>query len=203
VSVQNLIALVVSGVVVLVLLLALTAGPLSGSYAGRLLLLCGLVLLPLLVSGTGTVMGVRRSSSTEFCLSCHTMEPYGKSLFVDNPQALAAVHYQRRLISREQTCFACHTDYALFGNVKAKMNGLRHVWVYYFGQVPERPALYQPYPNYNCLHCHDDARGYLESPDHRPLVAALASGERSCLSCHRVAHDPQAVGEGARFWVGE
>ena len=171
-----LMIVIVAAVMALVLILAAAAGQLSTQRVGRWVLLVGLALIPLVLTGSGVAVGVRRSSQTEFCLSCHEMEPYGKSLFVNNPDSLVAAHYQQRLIERDSTCFACHTDYALFGDAKAKLNGLRHVWVHYFGVVPEKMALYQPYPNYNCLHCHDDARGYLEVEPHREFRAELRAG---------------------------
>lgn len=167
--------------------------------SGRLLRLVVVVLLPIAVSGGGVLAGVKRSSETTFCVSCHEMEDYGKSLFVDNPESLPAVHYQQRLISRDQTCYACHADYAMFGDVKAKLNGLQHVWVHYGPGAPEKIELYQPYPNYNCLRCHDDARGFLEVPVHAQHAAELHTGERSCLSCHDVGHDLAGVKAG-NFW---
>jgi cytochrome c-type protein NapC len=193
---------ILAAVIVLVAIIARAAGHLTLHRMGRLVLLGGLALVPLVTTGTGLAVGVRESSRTQFCMSCHEMEPHGKSLFVDNPLSLAAVHYQKRLIERDSTCYSCHTDYALFGDAKAKLNGLRHVWVHYFGRVPERPKLYQPYPNYNCLHCHDDARGYLEKKPHREHRAELKSGARSCLSCHEIAHDLEGV-KAQTFWQPE
>ena len=63
------------------------------------------------------------------------MQRHGKSLFADNKQALAAVHYQNREVDRDTVCYSCHKDYALFGDVTAKMNGLRHVWAHYVAGV--------------------------------------------------------------------
>lgn len=201
-ALPGILIVIVVSVAALVGFIAYAAGFLTANRLGRLVLLGGLALLPLTVTGAGVAVGMRESSQTQFCMSCHGMEPYGKSLFVDNGSALAAVHYQKRLISRDSTCFACHTDYALFGDAKAKLNGLRHVWVQYFGTVPERPKLYQPYPNYNCLHCHNDARPYVEAEPHREHRAELQSGERSCLSCHDLAHDLEGV-KAQNFWLPE
>jgi cytochrome c-type protein NapC len=177
-----------AGVVMVGLMLA-GAKALAAQTVGRVVLLVGLVALPLLLSAGNISYGVAESSQTRFCLSCHEMQRHGMSLFVDDKQALAAVHYQNRLVERDTTCYSCHKDYALFGDVKAKMNGLRHVWAHYVSGVPEKLALYQPYSNSNCLHCHDDARRFVENPVHLPVLAAVQSGATSCLSCHRVAHD--------------
>lgn len=190
----------VLAVMVLVALIAVAAPQLAQGYLGRLVLLGGLAILPLAITGSGVAVGVHESSQTQFCMNCHEMETYGQSLFVDNEESLAAVHYQKRLIARESTCYACHTDYAMFGTVKAKMNGLKHVWVHYFGVIPERPKLYQPYPNYNCLHCHADARPFVTSESHQEHMPAIQSGEKSCLECHEVAHDHEGV-KAKNFWV--
>ena len=196
------VALSSAGVAAVVGILLLGAiDRLTGSRAGRLAVLLGVVVLPLLALGSGSTYAVTASSSTTFCLSCHEMEEHGKSLFVDDPMSLPAVHYQKRLIDREQTCYACHTDYGLYGDFKAKLNGLKHVWVHYLGTPPaaEDLELYSPYPNYNCLHCHDDARGYLEAGGHEGKFADLQSGKVSCLKCHNSGHALDQVKEG-NFW---
>lgn len=180
-------------------LLFLGATALAGQRVGRVVLLVGLVVLPLLLSIGNASYGVAESSQTRFCLSCHEMQRHGKSLFVDDKQALAAVHYQNRLVERDSTCYSCHKDYALFGDLKAKLNGLRHVWAHYVSGAPEKLALYQPYPNANCLHCHDDARRFVEKPAHQPVLEAVQSGSMSCLACHRVAHDMNKV-DAHQFW---
>ena len=84
----------------------------------------------------------------------------------------------------------------------SKLNGLKHVWVHFAGDVPTDMKLYQPYTNNNCLHCHDDARSYVDLPEHREKLKALAEDKESCLSCHEVVHDKAAVKEG-RFWLPE
>src|SRR5215213_4393248 len=165
------------------------ASQLLATRGGRWALLVGAALLPLAASAGSFKAGIDESSRTRFCLSCHEMQNHGKSLFVDNRKALPATHFQNRLVDRDNACFACHTDYALFGDLKAKLNGLRHVYVHYLGKVPQKMALYQPYPNYNCLHCHEDARRFIEAPAHQGVSAQIASGELSCLKCHAAGHD--------------
>jgi cytochrome c-type protein NapC len=175
------------------------AGQLIATRWGRWSLLVGAALLPLAASAGGFKAELEESSRTRFCLSCHEMQDHGKTLFLDDPRALPAAHFQNRRIDRDTACYSCHTDYALFGDVKAKLNGLRHVYVHYLGNVPDRMKLYQPYPNYNCLHCHDDARSFVEAAPHQSAMAQLRSGELSCLKCHTVGHDLGAVAA-RRFW---
>jgi cytochrome c-type protein NapC len=177
----------------IVVLLLLGAGTLAAQRVGRVVLLVGLVALPLLLTAGNLSYGVTESSQTRFCLSCHEMQRHGQSLFVDDKHALAAAHYQNRLIERETVCYSCHKDYALFGDARAKLNGLRHVWAHYVAGVPAKLELYSPYPNANCLHCHDDARRFREQPAHAPVMDAVVAGTTSCLTCHRVAHDMKKV----------
>jgi cytochrome c-type protein NapC len=188
--------------VAIVVLLFFGAGVLASHTVGRVVLLVGLLALPVLLSAGNISYGFHQSSTTAFCLSCHEMEPYGKSLFVDSPQALAAFHYQNRLVDRETVCYSCHKDYAMFGDVTAKLNGLRHVWAHYIAGVPKKIELYRPYPNSNCLHCHDDMRRFVEAPVHKPVLSALYAGTTSCLSCHRIAHDMAKVDAGD-FWQAQ
>jgi cytochrome c-type protein NapC len=197
----QLIVALIAGLVV-VALAASGARALTGHTVGRVALLVGLVALPILLTAGNISYGVAESSTTKFCLSCHEMQRHGKSMFVDDRQALAAVHYQNRLVDRETVCYSCHKDYAMFGDVTAKLNGLRHVWAHYVKGVPEKIELYKPYPNSNCLHCHDDARRFIENPVHRPVFDALHAGTTSCLSCHRIAHDMAKVDAG-QLWLAE
>jgi cytochrome c-type protein NapC len=195
----QLIVALLAGIGITVLLL-LGAHALAGHTVGRIVLLVGLVGVPILLAAGNISYGVHESSTTRFCLSCHEMQRHGKSLFADNRQALAAVHYQNRLVDRETVCYSCHKDYAMFGDVKAKLNGLRHVWAHYIAGVPKKIELYQPYPNSNCLHCHDDSRRFVEGTAHRPVLGALYAGTTSCLSCHRVAHDMAKV-DADELWL--
>ena len=194
----QLIVALVAGIAIAALLFG-GAHALSGHTVGRVVLLVGLVALPILLSAGNISYGVSQSSTTGFCLSCHEMQRHGKSLFADNRQALAAVHYQNRFVDRETVCYSCHKDYAMFGDVKAKMNGLRHVWAHYIAGVPAKIELYKPYPNSNCLHCHDDSRRFVEGVAHRPVLDALYAGTTSCLSCHQIAHDMAKV-DAEQFW---
>jgi cytochrome c-type protein NapC len=183
-----------------VALAALVAGALAATLAlrpqwtsgqrGWLLSFFGLFLLPVAVTWAGVSVHLEEAKSTEFCLSCHEMEPYGASLQADQLDWLPASHYQNRRVPREAACYACHTDYTMFGDVSAKLRGARHVWVHYFGDVPPpgEIELYVPYQNRECLHCHGGARAFEESILHADMLAELEGGEVSCLDCHGEVH---------------
>jgi cytochrome c-type protein NapC len=130
------------------------------------------------------------------------MEPYGESLRVDD-ERLAATHFQNNRVPRESACFTCHTDYTLFGDVNAKLRGLKHVWVYYVTGPPEELALYSPYRNRECLHCHDGARSFEENEMHADVMADLRGEATSCLECHEPVHDVAGVADAPRWQPAE
>ena len=147
---------------------------------------------------------MERSKRTTFCLSCHVMEKYGKSLHVDDSEFIPAVHYQNNYVPRDEACYTCHTDYAMYGTIRSKVRGLRHIAVQYFGTIPDTIRLYTPYQNRECLHCHEGARKFLNVDAHRGepnFFADVKAGRRSCLEsgCHDVAHNVHELAK-ATFW---
>lgn len=190
---EALVAIVLVAIA-LVALVVLRPG-LTATRGGKILAFLALAVIPGLATAMGLSAHMERSKSTEFCLSCHVMEPYGKSLQLDDPTALPAAHFQNRRIDREHACFTCHTRYTMFGDVKAKLTGLQHVYVNYLGEVPEKIELYEPYNNRECLHCHAGARSFEESDLHKEMRADLGSNTTSCLECHDVVHQAGEEGQ--------
>jgi cytochrome c-type protein NapC len=166
---------------------------------GKILAFLSLFVLPLVVTGLGTSAQIERSKSTRFCLSCHVMEPYGQSLRVDDPSYVPARHFQNNRVPRDAACFTCHTNYTLFGDYKAKLRGLRHVYVNYIGTIPKQIKLYEPYNNRECLHCHGGARAFEENEVHQPVRDDLAKNTTSCLECHDKIHDVHGLA-GVKLW---
>jgi hypothetical protein len=77
----------------------------------------------------------------------------------------------------------------MFGDVHSKMRGLNHIYVYYLKTPPAKLALYEPFENRECLHCHADARSYEETTPHKEMKEQLAANDMSCLTCHNKVHD--------------
>jgi cytochrome c-type protein NapC len=175
---------------------------------GRILAFLALFILPGMALGMGFESHMERAQTTEFCLSCHVMEDYGRSLYVDDPSYLPAAHFQNNRIPRDHACYTCHTDYTMFGGVHSKLRGVRHLYVQYLGTVPapDKIALYTPYNNRECLHCHDGARKFEEaSPHHKTpeLMGEIKSNAKSCVAakCHDIVHDVGSLAD-ATFWKG-
>lgn len=182
-----------------VLLLVLVVRPgITRDRNGRILAFVGLCALPTLALAAGFNAHVEQSKSTNFCLSCHVMEPYGRSLKIDDSEYVPASHYQNNRLDRGKACFTCHTTYAMYGDIKAKIGGLRHIAVNYFGALPDTIKLYQPYNNRECLHCHNGARSFESNSAHAEsdtMMAAMKSNRMSCLAsgCHDLVHDAHNV----------
>ena len=173
---------------------------------GKILAFVSIFIFPALSGSMGFKEHMERSKRTEFCTSCHVMQDYGKSLLIDDPAPVPAAHFQNNRVPRDQACYTCHTDYAMFGGVKAKLRGLNHVYVQYFGKIPDKIELYTPYNNRECLHCHGGARNFEEGATHtleEGRLELIKSGQLSCLTseCHATGHDVKDLGS-KTFWKG-
>jgi cytochrome c-type protein NapC len=171
---------------------------------GKQLAFVVLFLLPVVVASMGAAEQMRRTEQTQFCLSCHIMESYGKSLRVDDASYLPAAHFQNGRIPRDQACYTCHTDYVMYGTALSKIRGLRHVYIQYLGTPPNPIRLYSPYNNRECLHCHAGSRSFEEGAVHTAdptIMASIKSNGLSCMSsgCHQNVHDVAHLGE-KKLW---
>jgi cytochrome c-type protein NapC len=144
------------------------------------------------------VIGVPRASehaqSTQFCASCHVMDPYHASVADPASTSLPAIHVQDRLVDRDRACMECHGDYTFLGDAKSKLRGARHLAVQLFGTPPEHLALYVPFPNSNCLRCHAGSRSFEANPMHEAVRADLDTDATRCGDCHQARHDLAAAG---------
>jgi nitrate/TMAO reductase-like tetraheme cytochrome c subunit len=182
-------------VTVLVISMVMVRPSLAGGAAGKTLAVVALAVLPVVATTFGTNAHLEASKTTDFCLSCHVMKPYGESLELDDSAHLPAAHFQNSRVPRDHACFSCHTTYTMYGDLDAKMKGLKHLWVNYFGTIPEKVELYEPFHNRECLHCHDGARTFEENEFHADFRQELATNETSCLECHDVAHEVEKLHE--------
>jgi cytochrome c-type protein NapC len=129
------------------------------------------------------------------------MEPWGKSLYVDDPSHIPAAHFQNHRIAPDEACYTCHSDYGMYGTIRTKLEGMHHVYVEYLGHPMNPIHLYQPYENAQCLHCHLGARSFEADPLHIAIMGDLKSEKLSCISsgCHDTIHNVSTLGQ-AKFW---
>ncbi len=178
------------GITIVLLVLILARPSITVSIGGKILAFLAFCALPVLSGVWGLSEHFERSKQTTFCLSCHIMEPYGRSLYVDDMNHIPAAHFQNHRIPADEACYTCHTDYAMYGTIGVKLHGLRHVYVQYLGTAMNPIRLYEPFNNRECLHCHEGARSF-EDDTHVPMMDMLKSNQLSCISsgCHDTVHN--------------
>ena len=157
-----------------------------------ILLISFLILSPLAYIINFTV-ALERTKPVSFCNSCHVMNGYVEDLKNPDSEHIASLHYQNRWIADHQ-CYTCHTDYGIQGTIKAKMDGMRHIWAYYIAGY-KKPVKYRgTYNNQMCLHCHEPVSYYQEVPEHQENREAIESSKMSCfgLQCHVRPHPKDA-----------
>jgi cytochrome c-type protein NapC len=174
---------------------AITAGA-----TGKILAFVGLCILPTLCIGTGMSFHMQRSQQTAYCVSCHSMESHGQSLYVLNASYVPAQHFQNHLVPPNQACYTCHTDYTMYGPLKDKLKGLRYLYMEYVSTPPKIIHLDGEYSNLQCLHCHAGMRSFDENPTHTAIMGSLKTNRISCVSCHNMIHNASEVGQ-LKMWV--
>jgi nitrate/TMAO reductase-like tetraheme cytochrome c subunit len=136
------------------------------------------------VANYHTVEGVHGVDS---CNRCHVMTPMANDMRDPGSETLAARHFKNGWIPKDQ-CYQCHSDYGLAGDMRAKMEGYRHL-ARYTTNTYEEPIKYRGvFHNDNCLKCHDGTPRFTAVPSHSTVHARLADSSISCLNCHGNAH---------------
>jgi cytochrome c-type protein NapC len=174
---------------------------------GKILAFLGLFIFPAMAAMLGFESHLERSKETSFCLTCHIMGPYGRSLYVDDPSFIPAAHFQNARVPRDQACYTCHTDYSIYGGFKSKVRGLHHIYAQYL-TTPKQPIkLYSAYNNRECLHCHLGARSFEQGAVHTAdpqTMQDIKNNKLSCTSsgCHANVHNVAQAG-GVKYWKPE
>jgi cytochrome c-type protein NapC len=191
------------GISALLIALIVVRPSITARREGKILAFIAFLILPTLCVAWGGTEHIERSKQTKFCVTCHIMEPYGRSLYVDDKSFVPAQHFQNHRIPVDEACFTCHTDYALYGGLRAKLRGLRHIYIQYFGTPPSPKdiKLYTPYNNRECLHCHLGARSFMSNEIHQAILDTLTSNQLSCISsgCHDATHNVESLDQ-HKFW---
>jgi len=169
--------------------------------AWKVVAFIGLCVLPALCIVGGMNTHMQRSEQTQFCISCHAMVPYGKSLYVDDPTHIPAQHFQNHRVPADMACYSCHADYGIYGPLKDKLRGLTRIYMQYVS-TPRNPiTIPGGFKNAQCLHCHLGARSFEENQIHAAIMDSLTSNQMSCLTsgCHDTAHDVANLSH-QKFW---
>lgn len=169
--------------------------------AGKIVAFIALAVLPGFCLIGGMNAHVQQSEQTRFCISCHSMELYGRSLYVDDTSYIPAAHFQNHRVPADEACYACHADYTLFGPLKDKLRGVTRIYFQYVSTPPDPIRISGGYSNAQCLRCHLGARSFQENAIHAAIMDTLISNQMSCLSsgCHDTAHNIASLGR-VKLW---
>jgi cytochrome c nitrite reductase small subunit len=168
---------------------SLRSGAVAPTARGWLFVAVGLV--PVMVAFLSFAHGLESSTTVSACGSCHVMTPFVQDLQNVKSDTLAATHFKNRYI-RESQCYTCHSDYGLAGTIKAKFEGLGHVWRYTVGAYELPIKINQPYPNVRCLGCHGGSQKFINASGHpKEEMHNLLDGNVPCIACHGPAHPEQ------------
>lgn len=190
-------AIACAGLATLIMLWFLVRRPKQLTRGTKLALFLGIGVFPLGTAATGNVSGFEATKQRSFCGSCHVMTPYSDDSNDQASLTLASRHARNDLFG-EENCYACHSDYGMFGTVSTKLGGLRHVYEYslhYHDMSLEEARrtikIIKPFQNSTCMHCHSTTlKSWLSVGDHASLVEPIRDGGISCASagCHGPAH---------------
>lgn len=161
-------------------------------------MLFGLGVFPIGTATVGNLKGFEETKQVDFCAGCHVMEPWVSEARNPEGETLASFH-TRNQHNGPEACYACHADYSMYGTLLTKMQGSKHMWLYwtdgYYAMSEEEAVakihISKPFPNSNCMQCHStQLPGWNDEPEHGAVVEEVRSGETSCASngCHGPAH---------------
>ena len=144
-----LISVLIAVVGLSLLVTVMRSGAMRAAPGWRTLAFVAFCALPVLFAASAIQANLSYMKRVAFCGSCHIMQNHVASLTYDDDEPLSSVHYRNNFVQQDHACYACHVSYAMFGGVRAKTNGMRHVWAYATKGDKAKVELYEPYDNAN------------------------------------------------------
>ncbi len=188
---RNISVLMTVGAAGLILFTLIARRRQLGGFQSKWLLFLGVCVVPFPVMILSTAVGLEQAKAIAFCNSCHSMGTFVKDMQDPTSQMLAAAHFKNRYI-QENHCYACHTDYGLFGTMQAKVGGLGPIWPEATGPYAVPVKLKTAYRYTICLNCHGQSQKFLGETAHAGIVSQTLRGESTCADCHGLSHPPRA-----------
>jgi len=163
----------------------------------KIALLFAFGIFPITTALTGNYTGFEATTKREFCGSCHVMKPYQEDS--ENPGSLSlASRHARNDLFGDANCYACHANYGMFGTIKTKAGGMRHVYEYVLhyrnmslDEAREKIHIRTPFQNATCMHCHSTENPTWNAvKEHASALDDVRAEKVSCASdgCHGPAH---------------
>jgi hypothetical protein len=121
-----------------------------------------------------------------YCVSCHAMRLFKSEKEDPACQSLAMIHCRGRDLA-PSGCASCHTGPGAAGWLRAQALGVRHALANARG-VSRTAGPRDPWPNANCLQCHDNENRFIRKQAHMDEWKGIRKGRVSCVDCHSPAH---------------
>jgi len=147
-----------------------------------LLLLIGIVI---------PVSAMQLENHNSFCASCHTQdeEKFYNRATKSAPTDLASAHDMKN----QARCIDCHTGPGIVGRYGGLMAGATDLISYFSGHYPQPAALEEPYPDQNCMKCHQTLADKKDFNNHFHVFlfqwqSIDPANAAHCVDCH-TSHD--------------
>ena len=139
------------------------------------------------------------ANTEEFCISCHEMR---ENVYVELQET---IHWSNRSGVRA-TCSDCHVPHEWTYKIARKMQASKEVWGKIFGSIDTREkfldkrrelaehewARFKKNDSLECRNCHQfESMDFTRQSERasEQHSTALASGEKTCIDCHKgIAH---------------
>ncbi len=137
------------------------------------------------------VSAMQFENHNNFCASCHTE---GEWTFYNRSTASSAVDLASlHDIKGQARCIDCHTGPGIIGRYGGLMAGSTDLISYFSGHYPQPAALEEPYPDANCLKCHQNISAKQDMNNHFHVFmfqwqAKDPVNAAHCVDCH-ASHD--------------
>jgi len=169
----------------------------SGYYSLGALVIGGFIAGIIFWGGFNTALEV--TNTEEFCISCHEME---NNVY---EELKTTIHFSNRSGVRA-TCPDCHVPHNWTSKIARKMQASKEVWGAIFGTINTREKFLvhrkrlaqnewdrlKANDSLECRNCHNfDYMDFTEQSERASYQhsTALASGEKTCIDCHKgIAH---------------
>ena len=180
----------------------------SGYYSLGALVIGGFIAGIIFWGGFNTALEVTNTEA--FCTSCHEME---NNVY---EELKTTIHFSNRSGVRA-TCPDCHVPHKWTDKIARKMQASKEVWGAIFGTISTREkflvhrkrlaqnewARLKANDSLECRNCHNfDYMDFTEQSERASYQhsTALASGEKTCIDCHKgIAHELPDM-EGIEGW---
>ncbi len=169
----------------------------SGYYSLGALVIGGFIAGIIFWGGFNTALEV--TNTEKFCISCHEME---NNVY---EELKTTIHFSNRSGVRA-TCPDCHVPHNWTSKIARKMKASKEVWGAIFGTINTREKFLvhrkrlaqnewerlKANDSLECRNCHNfDYMDFTEQSERASYQhsTALASGEKTCIDCHKgIAH---------------